>query len=285
MRLINFFRPLFGYRVGHRMIAISCCLFAATVMSLFASTGMTQLRADLIGLGMLVAVASDEVKPDQKPVGDFRKDLKSFMKRSKQKDDPAQRYGAIVDLCFLHDQIVNDSRFSVNQQLKGFRSVAADRLKKCRREIEIDIKREERELAKQAKRNRDPEADATKDRRKKSNDDGGLFDDKSDTAELSEQQISYLWQAEDMDSITRMTGGPIRIWSYSGGSFAGPLCDHGPDLVRLIESTINPDSWRTNGGNGVIEYYQPLRILVVGASSKIHDDMTDLLRTLRNNSR
>lgn len=277
MRLFKFFRPLLGYRIGCRMIAISCCLLAATAMSLFASTGLAHLRADLIGFGVLAVVASDEVKPAQKPVVDFRKDLKSFMKRLKLKDDPAQRYGAIVDLCLLHDQIVNDSRFSVNKQLRGVRAVAAAKLKICLREIEVDIKKAERELAKLAKENADPEADATKDRRKKNNSDG-------DT-ELSEQQVNYLWQAEDMDSITQMTGGPIRIWSHSGGSFAGPLCDHGPELVRLIESTINPDSWRTNGGNGVIEYYQPLRILVVGASSKIHDDMTDLLRTLRNNSR
>lgn len=274
MRLSNFFGPCFG----HRMIVLSCCVFAATTISMFASVGVAQLRAGLVNSLIVAAFVGEESKLDQKPIGDFRKDLKSFMKRSKQKDDPIQRYGAIVDLCLLHDQIVNDSRFQANQQLKGFRAVAAERLKKCSREIEIDIKRAERELAKQAKRR---EADSSKDRSRK-NGDGELFDDQSDS-EFSSEQISSLWQAEDMDSITRMTGGPIRIWSYSGGNFAGPLCDHGPDLVRLIESTINPDFWRSNGGNGVIEYYQPLRVLVVSASSQVHDEMTTLLRTLRRN--
>lgn len=77
----------------------------------------------------------------------------------------------------------------------------------------------------------------------------------------------------------------MRLWNYVGGNSAGPFCDHGPELVRLIESTINPDFWRVNGGNGVIHYYQPLRILVVSGTSQVHDDLTGLLRTLRANGR
>jgi len=46
--------------------------------------------------------------------------------------------------------------------------------------------------------------------------------------------------------------------------------DYGPSLVALIERTIAPEFWDTNGGPGSIVYYQPLMCLVVRATSEIH---------------
>ena len=269
MRLGNFCSP----KNGRSMLAFTCFfIFLANSFVALAFVGSLPLRAALL------PTTINSAEHELKPIGDFRKDLKAFLKRSKQKDNPAQRYGAMIDLCQLHHQIVSDQRYSENRQLISFRAVAGERLKKCIREIEVQIKRDARESAKRA---RQAKADASKDRS------GG--DEQNNESKANEppslETLERKWLVEDMELATQLSGGPIRLWSHTGGHFAGPLCDHGPDLVRLIENTISPDSWQNNGGNGVIEYYQPLRILVVSASSKVHDDMTALLTTLRNNSR
>ena len=214
---------------------------------------------------MLPANGNLERDIDLKKVADYRKDLKSFVKNSKS-EDATTRFGAVLNLCMLHDEIVQDERFESNRRLQGFRAIASDRLKKCKKEIELDMLRAERVAKRQVGKHRnEPE----------------LFElqEVETPNQLFEKVI-----AQDMHSIISITGGPVKLWQYTGNP-AGPLCDYGPDLVNLIETTINPDFWRRNGGNGIIEYYQPLRIIVVGASSQIQDEISDLLSTLRSNDR
>ena len=277
MRLFNFSSKrnlsLLQSSVLSSLLSIMVVTFLFFVAGLFPTL---ILNADLASPFFDVATRTDH-NTNSKPVGDYRKDLKSFVKRTKNKEDSNQRIGAIVDLCLLHDQLVTDARFETNQQLQGFRAIAGDRLKKCRREIELEILRANRTAEKIAR------TEKTKDRTKRETNEHSI-PVVNKTNELTDAQLEQ-WLIQDMQTITQISGGPIRCWGYTGGNYAGPLCDHGPDLVRLIETTINPDFWRSNGGSGVIYYYQPLRILVVSASSKVHGEMTDLLRTIRANGR
>jgi len=64
------------------------------------------------------------------------------------------------------------------------------------------------------------------------------------------------------------------------GGRAGPA-DYGPELVDLIERTINPDFWDTNGGPGTIVYFQPLHCLVITATGEMHQNVGGLLGGLR----
>ena len=214
-----------------------------------------------LATGPIVVQTSSNEDSAVRKIGDYRKDLKTFVKNSKSKDEPI-RFGAILNLCALHDQLVRDQRYEHNTQLHGFRAIAADRLKKCSKEIELQLLRIERKQNKNRDRLEEP-----------------IVDESFLVLRLQQRIIS-----EDMQTMTSLTGGPVNLWQYTGNP-AGPLCDHGPELVNLIESTVNPEFWRRNGGNGIIEYYQPLRIIVVGASSQIHDEMYDLLSTLRGNRR
>lgn len=54
-------------------------------------------------------------------------------------------------------------------------------------------------------------------------------------------------------------------------------------LIHLITSTIEPDSWKgsANGGNGSIEYYPMGMTLVVSQSSDIQEQIEELIKRLR----
>lgn len=240
------------------MFVLSSTAFAYTVFSF-----LVVIPANVSSAAMPAPV---ETVVEVKKVGDYRRDLKSFVKQSKSKDESI-RFGAVLNLCLLHYQLVNDERYQTNRQLQGFRAVAAERLKKCKKEIELQLLRNQRTN----KPSHDPRSEPDLDQPPEASGEFGF--------RLYEKVIT-----DDMQAMTSITGGPVRLWQYTGNP-SGPLCDHGPELVNLIENTINPDSWRRNGGNGIIEYYQPLRIIVVGASGQIHDEISDLLNTLRANGR
>ena len=252
-----------------------------------------------------VVLASDDdsqraVADGQRPIGDLRKDVKAFVKRSKLADDPVASVGAIIDLCRLHTEIVNDPRFASNRQLQSFRAVAASRLKKYAKEVELEIKRRKRRddlEAKQAGRATSAAPDAagpgnhgatftgdrvTSGRNPEANLDRYSFPSSGQDTD-PEVAISDS-MARDAYAMSTFGGGPVQVWTHVGGNFAPPW-DHGPELVALIESTIDPQSWKSRGGNGVIHYYRPLRILVVSASSSVQDDVTNMLRNLRRLSR
>jgi hypothetical protein len=58
--------------------------------------------------------------------------------------------------------------------------------------------------------------------------------------------------------------------------------DYGQDLVELIEATIAPGSWDSQGGSGTIRYFSPLRVIVLRQTGEVHEQLGDLLPQLRN---
>jgi hypothetical protein len=51
-------------------------------------------------------------------------------------------------------------------------------------------------------------------------------------------------------------------------------------LIDLIESTIEPESWDVNGGPGTIRYYSPLHVLVIRNSQRVHEQIGGVRRDL-----
>ncbi len=221
--------------------------------------------------------ANEDDSARQRPVGEIRRDVKAFVKNSKQNDDLSLQVGAIFDLCELHREIVLDSRFRTNDQFKGFRAQVASRLKKYLRELDVISKRRAR-AAKQA------EVAARREARRLGTDAAGIeqpvVNNQRGTGDGGDNDN---WDYEMNQSVYDMgsvVGGPTQLFGYLGGNFAPPW-DYGEDLVNLIESTIDPKSWQSNGGEGRIQYYRPSMIIVVSASMRVQDEMTDVLRKLR----
>jgi len=66
--------------------------------------------------------------------------------------------------------------------------------------------------------------------------------------------------------------------------FAGGAAPGGADeswaLVELIQRTIRPDFWEVTGGPGTIRYFAIRRVLVVRATTQVHEELAALLRSL-----
>ncbi len=70
-------------------------------------------------------------------------------------------------------------------------------------------------------------------------------------------------------------GGPNGM-PRGGASFADFT-----QLINLIQTTIEPDSWEALGGTGTIQQYPQNLSLVISTTSEIHDQITELLESLR----
>lgn len=49
-------------------------------------------------------------------------------------------------------------------------------------------------------------------------------------------------------------------------------------LIALIQNTIAPASWDTNGGKGTIRYFSPLKVLVIRNTDEVHRQIGGTLR-------
>ena len=76
-------------------------------------------------------------------------------------------------------------------------------------------------------------------------------------------------------------GGVAGGGAAGAGTVTGQLPDYGPLLAEIIRQVIDPASWEESGGGGTVVYYAPLRVMVVRATTEVHEDMTVLLEDLR----
>ena len=189
---------------------------------------------------------------------DYQRELSDLLKKEATAKDNAARGAAIRGLCSLHGKLVGDSRYSTSDTLKEYRARLWSRLTK----IKGDLKREF---------GRDAGAKQT------------LEDAAALEAADALSAIAADSLAASLSLAGQSQGGPGYLLGRPTGAFGGPpgTGDYGPDLVALIERTINPAFWDTVGGPGSIVYYQPLQCLVVRATSEVHGNLGGLIGGLR----
>jgi len=159
-----------------------------------------------------------------------------------RKNSPA-RNQAVVALCDLYVVLRSDSRYDGSRMLQG------DAAKLRRRLIDVARRREA-----VLQRNRVPKP-------------ANL----SATVDQALQQAKA--QADDDDSDRPLSDMPR--------GFGGAAGDVGWQLVELIQRVISPDFWDRQGGPGAIYYFAMRRVLVVRATTDVHQDVKDLLQALR----
>jgi hypothetical protein len=183
----------------------------------------------------------------KRPFHEIQKEMSALFKEESLTKDEAERGRIVRRLCEMHQQIRLDPRHEYAEAMKGYRAQIWARLKRIQADLKNQIARLHK--VKAADVGTDPEILAAADS-----------------------------LAASLSLLDGTLGGPSALLARGGGARPG---DYGPELVDLIERTINPDFWDVNGGPGTIVYYQPLMCLVVTATGEMHGNVGGLLGGLR----
>lgn len=186
----------------------------------------------------------------RRPFHEIQNELSDLLKREALTKNAAERGQLIRRLCALHRELLSDPRHEYAEAMKGYRTQAWARLKRIQTDLKNQLTRAARQRKVKAPQiGTDPELLAASDS-----------------------------LAASLNLLDHSLGGPSALLAYGGQ--AGPA-DYGPELVDLIERTINPDFWDTNGGPGTIVYFAPLQCLVITATGEMHHNVGGLVGDLR----
>lgn len=232
---------------------------------------MSSLLIALVLTAAPADVAAESKKPEavvkaegQRGYHEISKDMHEIMKRESLAKTKPERVEALIELCELFREVAGDKRLEISDTLKEYKGVIRARLNRSKNDIKAHLARER----KKAPKNKKP-------------------------AEVQSELLAAQAQAASQSLADQLTlvsstlGGPGQVFSAgaasqpSSGAFGGGMRDYSQDLIDLIERTIEPASWETNGGNGTIVYYPGLMALVVSATSEVHSDVGTVLENLR----
>ncbi|WP_231603579.1 type II secretion system protein GspD [Neorhodopirellula pilleata] len=91
---------------------------------------------------------------------------------------------------------------------------------------------------------------------------------------------NMLGQYNPMGNGGGFAGGLGSAGALSGGRGGGSMADF-DSLMQLIQQTIEPDTWEALGGVGTMAPYPQNLSLVISTTSDVHDQIVDLLESLR----
>lgn len=155
---------------------------------------------------------------------------------------------AVAALCDLYVVMRSDSRFASSSMLRGDAN-------KVRRRLLSVAKTRERELRR------------------------GKVARPSNLTRLVDNAIDdAISSSQDDSSSEESAAGSASAFGNAAG---GLVVNSGWSLVELIKRIIDPDFWDSRGGNGSIQYFAMRRVLVVRATSDVHQQIKDLLTALR----
>ncbi len=207
------------------------------------------LRCGFLWLACQVALGGGMLSAEQITLTEMRRITRQSLILEADAESVADKLGAAFELCDLYAIMRTDSRYDDSAMLRG------DALKIRRRLLGI-ARREEIKLDRDGSKRP-----------------GGL-DERVDRAVRVAVQRSSLQRSSPV--AAGMEGDAFAVADQGGGANQVAW-----QLVELIERVTDPDFWETRGGTGSIRYFAMRRVLVVRATSDIHQQIKDLLTTLR----
>ena len=187
-----------------------------------------------------------EAKPAKRLAAEIDREISAALKREATAKSLKERGAAIEQLCSLHHEITSDERFATLDQMQSLRAKIWGRLVK----VKTDLKRQ---LAKEGQ----PQLD----------------DAQSEAAQYATSNLAGAMSLADF-----ATGSPSGLFARGG---AAQTEANAQQLIELIQRTISPDFWDVVGGPGTIFYYPQLQVLVIRATSEVHDDIGGVVGGLR----
>lgn len=256
-------------RILTGLIANPTYFLSIICLALFFSLFSSDLRAQSSNL-------KDSIpkQPELHSLRAMRLNLKAFVKNSRRDDAPQIQYAAICNLCQINLWAASDPRYHSSNILKGIRCTSANRL------IALSNKLKAKEIRSSGTKNGSQNLVNESAEPKKSR------VEKSDFAALKSSEPSALVSQGMGYRITNhvhnsFAGGAGQLSSHLGGQFGGLNGDNSAALITLVEATLDPDHWQSNGGPGSIHYYQPGLALVVTTTQEMQDRVRDLLLMLK----
>ena len=171
----------------------------------------------------------------------LRHEARELLKREAVLDDGLAKDAALAALCDFYVVLRSDHRYETSNMLQGDAAKVRRRLLGAARQREARLKRSGVERPASLSSTVDA-AIAT-----------ALADEQTDLKDLMEP----------------------------GGQGGGGLPDTGWQLVELLQRVVAPDFWDRQGGPGTIRYFAMRRVLVVRATTDVHEQIKDLLMALR----
>lgn len=175
------------------------------------------------------------------PLTKLRHETRELLKQEAVLDDGAAKDAAIAALCDLYVVLRNDDRYETSEMLQSDAGKVRRRLLGAAHHRKAQLKRDGIDRPS----NLSSEVDAAIAT--------ALADNQTDLRDLVE----------------------------AGGQGGGALPDTGWQLVELMQRIVAPDFWDRQGGPGTIRYFAMRRVLVVRATTDVHEQIKDLLMALR----
>lgn len=212
----------------------------------------------ILSLALIVTAADATTSPREggtpRPLYEISRHIRTLSQRNALASSDHERVAAAVEMTEVYREILGDPRYATSPALKEYRARLWSRLTRIKKEIETRLRRD------QAGR-REP---------------GGSDDHVDEAVAVTTRSLS-----DQFALIAAGQGGPAGVFHQTGAAGGAAVADYGPDLVALIQRTIQPEFWDVHGGPGTIVYYRPLHCLVVRATAELHFRLGSGLGDLR----
>lgn len=208
---------------------------------------------------------------------ELQRNVRAALKRWKAVPD-TQAEAAASEFLALYRAVEADSELPEKAR-NGMKRTLKDRLEALSRQILTHLVKERETNAKHSDPAERPEnAERPKSvNRSRSVDRSGI----ENAAERDERDGEIAELGQIVGGAGGVGNGLGGIGDAGGDGASRRVQESGEHLVEVIQATIHPDSWESNGGQGTIYFWMPNGSLIIRQTDANHEEIRNLLNQLR----
>jgi hypothetical protein len=195
---------------------------------------------------------------------ELRSQVSQLLRSESVADDQRAKQQALTALCDLYVVLRKDERYADSEMLQQDAGKIRRRLLTAARSITARQRRLKIPRPENLRQSVDDAIEAARE----------------SVRENGPTQAGWSGLALDTPSMPQSVSASDRLSTLAQGRQAAGAFDNGWQLVELIQRIVAPDFWQDSGGPGVVTYFAMRRVLVVRATSDVHEQIRDLLLSL-----
>ena len=246
-------RFLFFYQ--QRPVNTSACGITDNETNIVTETPARRARRCFGAIVSLVFIVSAVSSSAETPVTLLRGQVRELLQKEALLKESDNKDHALTALCDLYVVLRKDERYSNSDMLQQDAAKIRRRLISSAKQKTAKLKR----------------SDVPRPQGLSGKVDAAIKKAIDDAANDSDADS----KSESSTSLVSQKTKPIRNGKAGAGG-----ADGGWELVELMQRVVAPDFWDVNGGPGVIRYFAMRRVLVVRATTDVHEQVRDLLKSL-----